>query len=159
MGKTAKTNAVRLLDASKISYTLRSYDLGEVKFSAEAVATAIGLPASQVFKTLAARGREASMLAVVPGGTELDLKSLARAAGERKIEMVPVAELPGLTGYQRGSVTALATRRPLPTYLDESALDHAAIAVSAGVEGLQVLLVPGDYVKVTGAQVVKIARR
>ncbi len=154
----AKTNAVRLLDAAGVRYELRPYDLGGAGFSAEAVADALDVAHGEVFKTLAARSTEGACLAVVPGGTELDLKALARAAGTRKMEMVPVVELVGLTGYRRGSVTALATKRPLPTYLDESSLDHDRIAVSAGAEGLQVLLAPQDYVEVTGAVVAKISR-
>ena len=158
MAAAAKTNAVRLLDRTGVVYKLLPYDLADTAFSAEAVADSLGLPTGGVFKTLAARSAGASCLAVVPGDSELDLKALARAVGERRMEMVPVADLLALTGYRRGSVTALGTKRPMAVYLDESALEHDAIAVSAGTEGLQVLLAPGDYMEVTGARLVSIAR-
>jgi Cys-tRNA(Pro)/Cys-tRNA(Cys) deacylase len=154
-----KTNAVRLLDHAGVIYRLLPYDLAGAEFSAEAVASSLGLPAGRVFKTLAARSVDAFCLAVVPGDSELDLKALARAAGERRMEMVPVTDLRALTGYQRGSVTALGTKRPLDVYLDQTALEHATIAVSAGAEGLQVLLTPEDYMEVTGARLASIARR
>lgn len=155
---TAKTNALRLLDAAGIAHRVVPYDLAAEDFSAEAVAEAIEYPPNRVFKTLAARVDESHCLAVVPGGAELDLKALAHAAGVKTAEMVPVADLERLTGYRRGSVTALATKRTLPVYLDESAAAHDTIAVSAGREGLQVELDPGEFARVTGAKVARIAR-
>jgi Cys-tRNA(Pro)/Cys-tRNA(Cys) deacylase len=94
----------------------------------------------------------------VPGDHELDLKALARASGNRKMEMVPVNQLQQLTGYIRGGVTALACKINYPVYLDESALRHPIIAVSAGVRGTQILLAPHDYVKATTATPVPISR-
>jgi Cys-tRNA(Pro)/Cys-tRNA(Cys) deacylase len=156
---TAKTNAVRLLDVEGISYRLLPYDLAGDEFSAEAVAAAIGLSTERVFKTLAASVGDESCLAVVPGNADLDLKAVAQASAAKKAAMVSVAELERLTGYRRGSVTALGAKRPLPVVLDESAMIHETIAVSAGREGLQVELAPGDYVRVTGARIARIARK
>jgi Cys-tRNA(Pro)/Cys-tRNA(Cys) deacylase len=153
-----KTNALRLLEAAGVAHEPAPYALEDVAFSAGAVADALGLAHERVFKTLAARGKGGTCLAVLPGGSELDLKALARAAGERRMDLLPVAELEDATGYRRGAVTALSTKRPLPVYLDSSALNHRTIAVSAGTEGLQVLVAPEDYVEVTGALVVAIAR-
>jgi Cys-tRNA(Pro)/Cys-tRNA(Cys) deacylase len=155
----AKTNAVRLLEAAGISFELAPYDLGAREFSAEAVAEVLGLAPGRVFKTLAAHGALSTCLAVVPAGSELDRKALARAAGERAMEMLPVARLEAVTGYARGAVTALATRKAMPVYLDESAREHGTIAVSAGARGLQVLVAPDDFVAVTGAVVAPLARR
>ena len=101
----AKTNAARLLDQLGIHYELREYDIDANDLAAETVAAKIGLPSEQVFKTLVARGeRNGLCLAVVPGDQELNLKALAGAAGERKVELFPVKELQSLTGYIRGGV-------------------------------------------------------
>ena len=95
----SKTNAARLLDQLGIHYELRAYEVDPEDLAAETVATKIGLPAEQVFKTLVARGeRNGAVMAVIPGDQELDLKALASAAGERKIQLVPVKELQALTG-------------------------------------------------------------
>src|SRR3954469_25253242 len=103
-----KTNAVRLLDSLNIKYELREYEVDPDDLAAETVAAKIGLPAEQVFKTLVARGaRNGVCLAVIPGDQELDLKALASASGDRKIQLVPMKELQPLTGYIRGGVTAL----------------------------------------------------
>src|SRR5208282_553280 len=103
----SKTNAVRLLDQLGIEYELRAYEVNPDDLAAETVAAKIGLPPEQVFKTLVARGdrsqdRNGIVMAVVPGDQELNLKALATAAGERKIQLVPVKELQALTGYIRG---------------------------------------------------------
>jgi Cys-tRNA(Pro)/Cys-tRNA(Cys) deacylase len=74
---------------------------------------------------------------------------LAGAAGERKIELVPVKELQSLTGYIRGGVTALAAKRDFPVYVDETVQLFDVISISAGMRGLQILLSPNDYLKGT----------
>src|SRR5215813_14858092 len=106
-----KTNAVRRLDSMGIAYELREYAVDPEDLAAESVAAKIGMPAEQVFKTLLARGdRNGLCFAVIPGNCELDLKALAAAAGDRKIELVPVKDLQGLTGYIRGGVTVLGAK-------------------------------------------------
>jgi Cys-tRNA(Pro)/Cys-tRNA(Cys) deacylase len=153
-----KTNAVRLLDQLSISYELRSYEVDPDDLAAETVAHKIGLPAEQVFKTLVARGdRQGICFAVVPGNAELNLKALAAASGDRKIHLVGLKELLGLTGYIRGGVTALASKKAYPVFADETIELFDVISISAGARGTQVLLAPDDYLRVTGARVAAIA--
>ena len=150
----AKTNAARLLDQMNIRYELREYEVDPDDLAAETVAAKIGLPPEQVFKTLVARGdRNGICMAVVPGGQELDLKALAAAAGERKIQLVPVKELQAITGYIRGGVTALAAKRDFPVFVDETVELFDVISISAGVRGLQILLAPADYLRATTAKI------
>jgi Cys-tRNA(Pro)/Cys-tRNA(Cys) deacylase len=157
--KTAKTNAVRLLDRLGVRYELREYEVDPEDLAAETVARKVGLPPEQVFKTLVARGdKHGVCLAVVPGNCELDLKALARATGDKKIDTVPLKEVEPLTGYIRGGVTALACKRPYPVYLDETAELFDVISISAGQRGLQILLAPDDYTRVVDAKVAPIAR-
>lgn len=156
---SAKTNAARLLDQLGIRYELREYDVDPDDLAAETVAAKIGLPAEQVFKTLVARGdRNGIVMAVIPGDSELDLKALASATSDRKMQLVPLKELQGLTGYIRGGVTALAGKRDYPVFVDETIELFDVISVSAGVRGLQILLAPGDYLRATKASVAALAR-
>jgi Cys-tRNA(Pro)/Cys-tRNA(Cys) deacylase len=153
-----KTNAVRILDGLAITYQLREYAVDPDDLAAESVAEKIGLPPEQVFKTLVARGdRNGVCMAVIPGNYELDLKALAQATGDRKIQLVPLKELQPLTGYIRGGVTALGAKKDLPVVLDETAEIFEIISVSAGVRGLQVLLSPADYIRAVNAKVAAIA--
>lgn len=154
-----KTNAVRLLDTLGIPYELRSYDVDESDLSAGTVARKVGLPLEQVWKTLIARGdRTGPLFAVVPGDTELDLKALAVMSGDRKVETVPLKEVQPLTGYIRGGVTALAARKDYPVFADETIVLHPLISVSAGQRGLQILLAPDDYLRVTRARTGPISK-
>ncbi len=155
----AKTNAARLLDQLGIRYELREYAVDPEDLAADSVAAKIGLPAAQVFKTLVARGeRNGVVMAVVPGDQELDLKALAAAAGERKIALVPVKELQGLTGYIRGGVTALASKREYPVFVDETVELFDVVSISAGVRGLQILLSPADYLRASKASVAGLSQ-
>jgi Cys-tRNA(Pro)/Cys-tRNA(Cys) deacylase len=148
----AKTNAVRLLDQLAIPYELREYEVDPDDLAAETVAAKINLPTEQVFKTLVARGdRHGISMAVIPGNAELDLKALATATGDRKIQLVPVKELQGLTGYIRGGVTALAAKKDYPVYVDETIELFDVISISAGTRGLQILLTPANYLRATKA--------
>ena len=155
----AKTNAARLLDQLGIHYELREYDVDANDLAAETVAAKIGLPSEQVFKTLVARGeRNGVCLAVVPGDQELNLKALAGAAGERKVELVPVKELQSLTGYIRGGVTALASKREFPVYVDETIQLFDVVSISAGLRGLQILLSPADYLNATKGRMADLSQ-
>ena len=154
----AKTNAARLLDQLGIGYELREYEVDPNDLAAETVAAKIGLPAEQVFKTLVARGdRNGICMAVIPGNAELDLKALAVASGDRKLQLTPVKELQSLTGYIRGGVTALAGKRDYPVFADETIELFDTISISAGVRGLQILLAPADYLKATNGKLTSLA--
>ncbi len=154
-----RTNAVRLLEAEGIVYDLIEYEVDPDDLAAESVAAKIGLPPEQVFKTLVARGdRNGICFAVIPGNGELDLKALARVTGDRKIELVPLKELQPLTGYIRGGVTVLGARKAYPVYIDETAILFDRISVSAGQRGLQMLLVPEDFIRATNATTADVSR-
>jgi Cys-tRNA(Pro)/Cys-tRNA(Cys) deacylase len=153
-----KTNAVRLLDQLGIAYELREYDVDPEDLAAETVAAKVGLPPEQVFKTLVARGdRNGICMAVIPGNAELDLKALASASGDRRIQLVPVKDLQSLTGYIRGGVTALAGKKDYSVYVDETIQLFEKISISAGVRGLQIVLAPADYLKGTRGTVAPLA--
>jgi len=153
-----KTNAVRLLDQIGIPYELREYEVDPDDLAAETVAAKVGLPPEQVFKTLVARGdRIGICMAVIPGNAELDLKALAAVAGDRKMQLAPVKELQSLTGYIRGGVTALAGKKDYPVYVDETIELFDVISISAGVRGMQILLAPSDYLKVTKGTLVQLS--
>ena len=154
-----KTNAVRLLDSLNVPYELHDYEVNPDDLTAETVAGKIGLPAEQVFKTLVVKGeRNRVCLAVIPGNSELDLKALAKLAGDRKMELAPLREVQPLTGYIRGGVTAMGGKKDYPVFVDETAILFDLISISAGVRGTQILLNPGDYLRVVNATTGPIAK-
>ena len=143
-----KTNAVRILDTLGIAYELREYVVDPDDLAAESVAQKLGMPPEQVFKALVVCGAKTGIcLAVIPGNTQLDLKALAKLAGDRNVETVPLKEVQPLTGYIRGGVTALACKKDYPVYIDELIEVFDVISISAGLRGLQILLAPTDYLR------------
>src|SRR5215472_19360604 len=157
-GDGMKTNAVRLLEERGIAHELRAYEVDPDDLTAQTVADKIGLPAEQVFKTLVARGdRHGVCFAVVPGNCRLDLKALAKLTGDRKVETVPLKEVQPLTGYVRGGVSVPGAKKAYPVYVDETIELFEVVSISAGMRGLQILLAPADYLRVTGARLGAIA--
>lgn len=147
-----KTNAMRILDGLGIPYETRAYDADPDDLAAETAAAKLGMPVEEVFKTLVVRGdRSGILLAVLPAGTRLDLRALARLSGDRRVEPVALRDVQPLTGYVRGAVTALACRKAYPVFIDETAEVLDRIGVSAGARGLEIVLAPADYIRAVGA--------
>lgn len=136
-----KTNAMRRLDAAKIPYEVKEYEVDENDLSGVHIATQIGLPFEQVFKTLTARGDKTGVLVFcLPVDKEIDLKKAAAITGNKKIELLPVKELLSVTGYIRGGCSPIGMKKKYPTYIDESAKNFDRITVSAGIKGAQLFL-------------------
>ena len=157
--KEAKTNAARILDTLGISYELKTYEVDENDLSAVHVAESVGMPIEMVYKTLVCRGdKNGVLMAVIPGGGELDLKALAAASGNKRVEMVHLKEVFGLTGYIRGGCSPLGAKKDYPVYLDASAEAQEVIAISAGKRGEQIILKPADLVQAAKATMVTVSR-
>ena len=147
-----KTNAARLLDAAGIPYTLVPYEVDEEHLEASHVAEQLGEDLDRVFKTLVLRGdRTGLFVCVIPGSMEVDLRVAARISGNKNCAMIHVKELLPLTGYIRGGCSPIGMKKPLPTYIHESALLWDTIYVSAGVRGLQICLEPQALIDFVGA--------
>jgi Cys-tRNA(Pro)/Cys-tRNA(Cys) deacylase len=147
-----KTNGARFLDSLGIPFEVREYEVDPNDLAATTVARKIAMPAEQVFKTLLTTGGSGSyVFAVVPGNAELDFKKLARAAGLRKAEMVPLKDVQPLTGYIRGGVTIFGARKAYPVFVDETVILFDKISVSAGLRGVQLILSPEDYLRAAAA--------
>ena len=150
--KVEKTNAARLLDKAHISYKLIPYEVDENNLAASHVAQSLGEPIEKVFKTLVLYGdRNGLLVCVVPGNMEVGLKALAKASGNKKVEMIPMKELLPTTGYIRGGCSPIGMKKKFPTYIHSSALDFDKIYISAGVRGLQIEIAPGDLIRFTEA--------
>ena len=149
-----KTNAARLLDAAGIPYTLVPYEVDEEHLEASHVAQQLGEDLDRVFKTLVLRGdRNGLFVCVIPGSLEVDLKVAARISGNKSCAMIHVKELLPLTGYIRGGCSPIGMKKPLPTFLHESAFLWDSIYISAGVRGLQIGIAPQALKDFIGADI------
>lgn len=148
-----KTNVMRSLDKAKISYEPMTYEVDEDNLAGTHIAEEIGLPPEIVFKTLVARGDKKGLsVFCIPAPAELNLKEAARLTGNKKLELVPVKELLGLTGYIRGACSPIGMKKKFPTFIDESCLTHEKITISAGIRGIQLLLDPHALIAFVGAR-------
>lgn len=156
--KIDKTNAARLLDRAKISYELIPYTVDEDNLAATHVAEELGEDIATVFKTLVLRGdRTGLFVCVVPGDHEVDLKAAARVSSNKKVDLIAMKELLPTTGYIRGGCSPIGMKRPLPTFIHATCMEHNKIYISAGVRGLQIAISPADLIAYTGAEVAEIS--
>lgn len=159
MGKTVKTNAMRLLESEKIDFETREYVVDENDLSGEHIAKQLGQDCNQVFKTLVARGeKNGIMVFCIPVSEELDLKKASTFVKDKKIEMVHVKELLGLTGYIRGGCSPIGMKKKYPTYIDETAILFDEIYISAGVRGMQIVINPETLIDFIDATVVDLVK-
>jgi Cys-tRNA(Pro)/Cys-tRNA(Cys) deacylase len=153
-----KTNAMRTLDARKVTYNAFTYS-SEIH-SADGAAEALGVPASWVYKTLVVMpesGQGRPLLVMVPGDHELDLKVLGQGVGEKKLRMATQREAESMTGLLVGGISALALlNKNFRIFIARQALDLEQIYVNGGQRGLNLRLAPADLLSVTGAQPVSI---
>ena len=152
-----KTNAVRLLQLAGIPCREYFYEFDEKDLNGNHAAKAIGMPGEQVFKTLVARGeRKGICVFCIPVCCELSLKKAAKAAGDKNMELVPVKELLGLTGYIRGGCSPVCMKKRNPTFFDETAILWEEIAVSAGERGHQMVVPTEALAEYVSAEFVDI---
>ena len=148
MGKTVKTNALRILDKNSISYEAKSsIDLG------------IDHDASLIHKTLVARGVSNELYVfIIPLSNELDLKKAATAAQEKKILMLPEKELLQNTGYIKGGCSPIGMKKQYKTFLELSSSQMERIIVSGGKVKFRVKLKPDDLMQVVNAKAVSLIK-
>jgi Cys-tRNA(Pro)/Cys-tRNA(Cys) deacylase len=149
-----KTNAVRLLDQKKITYTLHPYTYDPENLEVSIVAGNLGFPTPLLYKTLVAQGdNTGTLIALVPGDLQLDDKALAKLSGNKKISLVAVKEIQNITGYIRGGCSPLGMKKNFPCYIHLSAVGLPVIYINAGERGLMIGMAADDLIKVTGAEV------
>ncbi|MGE7272550.1 Cys-tRNA(Pro) deacylase [Brevibacillus panacihumi] len=150
--KTGKTNAMRILDKEKITYTMLTYSADDGKIDGVSVAEKIGREPGVVYKTLIAQGTgKGYYVFVIPVEAELDLKKAAKAVSEKKIEMIPVKDITAVTGYIRGGCSPIGMKKQFPTIIDQHAQALDVMIVSGGQIGVQIEIHPEALRKMTKA--------
>jgi Cys-tRNA(Pro)/Cys-tRNA(Cys) deacylase len=154
-----KTNAMRILEKANIAYDTKEYEVDENDLSGEHIASQLGLDCQQVFKTLVVRGeKNGIMVFCIPVSEELDLKKASAIVKDKKIEMVHVKELLGLTGYIRGGCSPIGMKKKYPAYIDETVILFDKIYISAGTRGAQLIMKPEDLIRFTDARTADLVR-
>ncbi|MEY8352325.1 Cys-tRNA(Pro) deacylase [Lachnospiraceae bacterium 54-53] len=148
-----KTNAMRMLDKANIEYSTKEYEVDEQDLSGSHAADMMGVDHGSVFKTLVLKGEKTGYLVCcIPVDGELDLKKVAKAAGDKKVEMIPMKDLQAVTGYVRGGCSPVGMKKHFPTFVEKSACNYSQIAVSGGLRGRQIIISPGTLVSFIGGE-------
>ncbi|EES48748.1 Cys-tRNA(Pro) deacylase [Clostridium botulinum] len=143
MAKESKTNAMRILDSSKIEYTTYNYQNKDGKIDGVTVANKINKNENEVFKTLVTQGHSKEFYVyVIPVAQELDMKKAARAASEKSIEMIHVKDINKITGYIRGGCSPIGMKKAFKTFFHNTALNYKTIVFSGGKIGSQIEMNP-----------------
>jgi Cys-tRNA(Pro)/Cys-tRNA(Cys) deacylase len=150
MKGAVSTNATRVLDGKKVTYGVLTFAAAD--FTAEEVCEKLAVPPEDVFKTLVVKGdRTGPLAALIPTGTRLSSKKLARLSGNRTVSMVAPEEMERLTGYVKGGCSPFGMRRAIPLYVHETAAGRARLICSAGQRGVQLVVSGDDFVRASGA--------
>lgn len=146
------TPAIKIAKKKKIKFKIHEYDHDP---SAEAygkeAADKLGVDPDLVYKTLVTADGKNLFVAIVPVMKRLDLKSLAKAVGVKKLAMADIKVVEKTTGYVVGGVSPLGQKKRLPTIIDSSAENYETIYVSGGRRGLDIELSPRDLSSLLGA--------
>lgn len=152
-----KTNAMRILDKSGISYNTYSYDHRDGLIDGISVAKKMDQPLEQVYKTLVTQGTSREYYVfVIPVADELDLKAAARVVNEKAVEMIKVTDINKVTGYIRGGCSPIGMKREYKTVLDSSCEMLDKFIISAGKIGHQIELSPQDLIQLAHCRVERI---
>lgn len=147
--KQEKTNAMRILDQAKISYTHRCWEQATPQNTGVELAAALGQNPDQVFKTLVTVGKSGNhFVFLIPVATELDLKKAATAVREKSVSMCKSKDLLPLTGYVHGGCSPIGMKKQFPTVVHQTAAQFSTILFSAGKIGHQVEMAPQDLQRV-----------
>ena len=150
--KVIKTNAVRMVEQAKIPYVIHEYDVDTAHLDALHAADGMGIPVEEVYKTIVLTGDiTGHLVACIAANKELDLKQVAKISGNKRVELLSLDQLEPLTGYVRGGCSPIGMKKKFPTFIEESAMHHKTIRISAGKRGLQMELAPKDLQKMTEA--------
>ncbi|ERS88518.1 MAG TPA: Cys-tRNA(Pro) deacylase [Marinobacter hydrocarbonoclasticus] len=148
------TPAINAAKQARVNYTIHEYEHDPAAESyGEEAAEKIGANPAQVFKTLVVSldGKDLAV-GIVPVTAMLGLKQIAKAAGAKKALMADKQLVQRTTGYVLGGVSPLGQKKPLKTFIDQSAEDFETIFVSAGKRGLEIELAPADLARLTQAR-------
>ncbi len=157
MAKEIKTNAMRILDRNKIPYEVLTYECDEF-IDGLHTAEKTGAPVEQSFKTLVAQGKSGEYYVfVIPIAEEVQLKTAAKAVGEKSVEMIHVKDITKITGYVRGGCSPLGMKKQFRTVIDKSAENFEQIYVSGGRIGSTIKVSPTALARVVRASFAAIA--
>lgn len=153
MKKEIKTNAMRALESLEIPYEHIDYDFDGEFVSSVDYSKKTHQDIDQIYKTLATIANTGDIyIFVIPGSRNIDFKKASKSVGVKSLEMLPLKQLKGKVGYERGATTSLAMKKDYPVVINQSALDHDFIKISAGKIGHSIKIKAKDLALANGGE-------
>ena len=156
-----KTLVEKMLGAHKIPYKPFVIPTKQINDVQQMVLKGTGLDEHRVYKTLVLSGKKTGpLVGVVPLDMYLNEKALAKASGNKKVEMISLKKLRKTSGYQHGANTPIGIyeRDHYPIFFSDIAKKQGEILVSSGEIGRSVEVNAEDVAKMTHAKFAPIAR-
>ena len=121
--------------------------------SAAEAAAAIGCRVEQIAKSVVFRGTQSGepILVIAGGGSRVDERRLARAAGE-PVERADPEFVKRELGFAIGGVPPLGHARPVRTFFDPRLLDLDVVWAAAGTPHAVFSIAPPDLLRATGGK-------
>jgi Cys-tRNA(Pro)/Cys-tRNA(Cys) deacylase len=146
------TPAIAALTKLGVNFRVLNYDYDpDADAIGLAAAAALGVAPDIMLKTLVAELSDKRLvMAVIESDARLDTKALAKAAGAKTADLAPVPLAERTTGYVKGGISPLGTRKRLPVFISASAQTKTEVIVNGGKRGTQIALAPETLAQATG---------
>jgi Ala-tRNA(Pro) deacylase len=146
---------VQLLTDAGVDFRVLRHE--PVRTSEEA-ARVRGTPLEAGAKALVVRADDRHVHVVLPAHRRVDNAALRKIVGTRTLRFVTPEELLELTGCQPGAVPPFGNLFGLPVYVDEELARRDTIAFNAGDTAVSITMRADDFVRLSGATLVRCAR-
>lgn len=126
----------------------------------ELAAQAIGVDPNQIIKTLLFRDRDGTFVRVIASGPgRIDRAKLAAVAHLDRPKMASPEMVLEVTGWPAGGVAPVASRMPIPTFIDENVMQWDVVFGGGGTELTLIRMKASDIVRLTGAAIVDLVEQ
>ena len=145
---TSQTLATLALKRLSIRFDLHPYDYdpGADLIGLQA-ASALGLNPACTFKTLMCLADQKPVCVVIPSDARLDMKKLASVARAKSAEMMRPGDAEHLTGFKIGGISPFGQKKPVLSFIDETAQLWDQVYINAGARGLLLSIHPDDALR------------
>ena len=159
MSTQTKTNATRLLESAGVAFQTIEYEVDESDLSGMHIANQLHKEPEGIFKTLVMKGeKNGYFVCCLPVCDELDLKKVAKAFGDKKVDLIPMKNLKDLTGYIRGGCSPIGMKKKFPTLIDETVVLFDEIYINAGMRGMMISIEPNALVQFVEAKTADLVK-
>ncbi|MES2993911.1 MAG: Cys-tRNA(Pro) deacylase [Pseudomonadota bacterium] len=153
----SETPATKFLREHGVPFSEHVYDYVDHGGTAES-SKQLGVPEHEVIKTLVMQDERAQPLIVLMhGDKQVSTKNLARQIGAKSVEPCKPEVAQRHSGFMVGGTSPFGLRKPMPVYVEETALALPRICINGGRRGFLVGIAPQVLVDLIGAKPVNCA--